>query len=201
MSKTLIQLFARPPVKGRVKTRLSADIGDDNALSIYLHCLNYCLDLIRHSGFDYQIWLSEVPPHWAQEDPIKIQQGNNLGDKMLSALRSELEREKKVYDRVILMGSDCIELSHTVLAKVNRKLDSHDLVIIPAEDGGYVLIAVRGHVHAQLFESIDWGTQRVLIQTLEKIMQSGINACILNPLRDIDRYADLQHYAAFNQYI
>lgn len=201
MSNTLIQLFARPPVKGKVKTRLSTDIGDDNALSVYLYCLNYCLELIRHSGFDYQIWLSEVPPHWAQQDPIKIQQGNNLGDKMLNALGSELESEKKVYDRVILMGSDCIELSLPVLEKVNRKLDTHELVIIPAEDGGYVLIAARGHIDARLFESIDWGTHRVLRQTLDRIMQCGIDACILNPLRDIDRYADLQHYAAFNQYI
>ena len=68
-------------------------------------------------------------------------------------------------------------------------------------DGGYVLIAARDHIDKRLFESIDWGTRRVLVQTLDKIMQSGINACILNPLRDIDRYSDIKHYAAFNQYL
>ena len=55
----LIQIFAKPPVEGNVKTRLIADLGVSVATDIYRYCLDYTLNLVRQSGFDYQLWLSE----------------------------------------------------------------------------------------------------------------------------------------------
>lgn len=202
MTKTVIQLFARPPVRGKVKTRLITTIGADQALAIYRHCLDYNLSLIRHSGFDYQVWLSEQPGQdWPDTEPFMIQQGASLGDRMLFALTSALSCNHGHYDRVILIGSDCLELTPNLLNAVNRNLDDHELVIIPAEDGGYVLIAARDSINPAIFADISWGSHRVMDQTLNKVQHSGINACILSPLRDIDRYDDLQHYAAFQQYV
>lgn len=202
MTKTVIQLFARPAVKGRVKTRLIPELGAEIALSIYRYCLDFNLSLIRHSGFDYQIWLSEeTDAEWHPGESVKVQQGDNLGDRMLFAMSSELQRKNSHFERVILIGSDCLDLTQELLNKVDKKLDTHNLVIIPARDGGYVLIAARQSINALLFSNISWGSQYVLLQTLEKVMQSGIKACILNPLRDIDRYDDLQHYAAFQHYL
>lgn len=201
MTKTVIQLFARPPLKGKVKTRLSAKVGAENALSIYRHCLDFNLSLLRNCGFDYQIWLSEEPEkEWFPGENVKVQQGRNLGERMLFSMSSELQQTCR-YDRVILIGSDCLDLTQSLLNQVETELDHNDLVIIPASDGGYVLIAARESINPRLFDDISWGSHKVMKQTQQRVMQSGIRASILNPLRDIDRIDDLQHYAVFQQYL
>ena len=198
-STTLIQLFARPPLEGRVKTRLIPDIGARSATAIYQHCLQRNIELIRNCAFDYQIWLSEPSSHpLFKDEPVKLQHGDSLGERMLHALSSALNDG---YTKTLLIGSDCIEITHPLLQRVCAKLDPHELVFIPAIDGGYVLIAARRSIHSELFNDIDWSTDRVLRQTLEKAMQLGIPTALLNPLRDIDTVADLQHYSELKQYL
>jgi len=200
MHATLIQLFARPPVAGRVKTRLIPAVGIESATAIYLHCLKHNLQLIEHSHFDFEIWLSEASSDGFFErwPAIHIQQGKDLGQRMYHALSGALSNG---YQKVILIGSDCLELTPAILQHVCAKLDHHDLVFIPAKDGGYVLIAARQRIDHRLFEGIDWGSERVLIQTLEAAMQCAINTALLNPLRDIDTADDLQYYAELKQYL
>lgn len=199
MSETLIQLFAKSPVPGKVKTRLIPDIGITSATAVFRYCLETNLNLIKHSSFDYQVWLTETSddPLFANY-PIHIQQGKSLGERMYQAISSQLNNN---YDKVILMGSDCLDFTQELFNKVTDKLDHHDLVFIPALDGGYVLIAARNHITPEIFTSIAWGTDRVLLQCLEKAMSCGINTVILNPLRDLDRVEDIQHYAALKQFI
>jgi len=199
MPQTLIQLFAKPPVEGKVKTRLIPDIGAKSATAIYKHCLQSNIKLVNNSAFDSQIWLTEPSNHELFKNKhIKFQQGKNLGEKMLHALTDALSSH---YDKVILIGSDCLELSTTLLQKVCDKLQQHDLVLVPALDGGYVLIAAKQSINPKLFEDIEWSTDKVLKQTLKQAMNSGINTVVLNPLRDIDRVDDLQHYSELKQYL
>jgi len=199
MPSTLIQLFARPPVAGRVKTRLIPALGVESATAIYLHCLQHNLQLIEHSGFEFEIWLSEAPAdRFFARWPVTIQQGQDLGQRMYHALSSAFSNGCQ---KVMLIGSDCLELTPAILQHVCTRLDQHDLVLIPARDGGYVLIAARKSIDHRLFEDIDWGSERVLIQTLEAAMQCGINTALLNPLRDIDTAEDLQYYAELKQYL
>ncbi len=202
MTSTLVQMFARPPVAGRVKSRLSDAIGAQRALAVYRHCLQHNLALIRASGFAYQIWLSEPgQDELFADDSLQLQQGSDLGERMYHALSSGLRANDDPSRRVMLIGSDCLDLNHAHLQRVAARLEQHELVLIPADDGGYVLIAARSHIPAALFAGIDWGSDRVLVQTLERVMQHCMRACILNPLRDIDRVADLQHYPGLQQYL
>lgn len=196
MTRTLIQLFAKAPVKGQVKTRLARELGADKALSVYLHCLKHNLSLLQSLPFDYQLWLNKSSDHplLVGESPL-LQKGSDLGEKMYNALSSELSRN--CYQRVMLMGSDCLEFSEQILQKASQQLDDHELVLVPAEDGGYVLIAARDTINKQIFEDIDWGSDQVLMQTLQRATQTAVRTRVLNPLRDIDHVADLQHYAAF----
>lgn len=197
MTNTLIQLFAKPPVAGKVKTRLMADVGKQSALAIYQHCLAHNLALINHSPFEHEVWLTEPSQHELfSQQPVRYQQGRTLGDRMLHAMQTGL----KLYERVLLMGSDCLDVNLEILQQVNTKLDDHELVIIPAHDGGYVLIAARLSIHAQLFMDIDWSTPLVLKQTLLRTMHLHLNSCLLNPLRDIDHVGDLQHYEELKPY-
>ena len=105
------------------------------------------------------------------------------------------------YKKVILIGTDCLDLTTALLQKVCEKLEQHDLLFIPAWDGGYVLIAAKQSIDKNIFQGIEWGSDRVLRQTIERTMQSGINTVVLNSLRDIDRVDDLQHYAELEPYL
>lgn len=199
MSVTVIQLFAKPPVEGKVKTRLVPDIGSKSAAAVYQHCLLSNINLIQNSAFDYQIWLTEPSDHKLfNNENIHYQQGRNLGERMFHALSEALSTG---YNKAILMGSDLLDLTPSLLQKACDKLQRHDLLFIPALDGGYVLIAAKQTIEPEIFNGIDWGSNKVLRQTLEKAMSSGIDTVVLNPLRDIDRIDDLQHYAELQQYL
>jgi len=197
MKSTLLQLFAKPPIEGQVKTRLIPAIGAAKATAVYRHCLAANIRLLKKTGFDYQIWLTEPSDdELFHHQPIAYQQGPDLGARMLHALQQALASE---YDKVILIGSDCLDLSSNILHRVCDKLAQHELVLIPALDGGYVLIAARHSIHQTLFDAIDWSSEYVLTQTLERAMRAGIDTLVLNPLRDIDRVEDLQHYASLTE--
>ena len=200
MANSLLQLFARPPQSGKVKTRLIPDVGVQAATAIYRHCLQHNLKLLDMSPCDSQLWLSTAAElDLITADRFFIQQGQDLGQRMYHALSTQLESQR--YDKAILIGADCLDLTPAIIQAVERKLDDFDLVLIPAEDGGYVLIAVREQVDPALFRHIDWGSNRVLHQTLQIAEAQGIKFRLMNPLRDIDRLEDLQHYPQLQQYL
>lgn len=192
---TLIQIFAKPPVAGKVKTRLIPDLGESVATEIYRYCLNYTLNMARQSGFDYQIWLSE-----ASSDPIfqgeayRLQQGANLGSRMLQTISSQLQQATSDMPKVILIGSDCLDIASHHLQQAAEALGSHDIALLPALDGGYALIGCR-KIEAQLFADVEWGTGSVFEQTLKNAKFLNYRVSILETVRDIDTLQDVNHYA------
>lgn len=194
MTQTLIQIFAKPPVAGKVKTRLIPELGIQTATAIYQYCLKSNLEMLDKSEFDVQVWLTEPSDHELfKRQQNFIQQGQDLGQRMYHALSFSLKQQP--FQKVILIGSDCIELTHKILRRVEHKLSQFDLVIIPALDGGYVLIAAHFSIDKRLFENISWSTENVLSETLDIAMNLGISTSVLNPLRDIDQIQDVKHYA------
>ena len=189
---TLVQLFAKLPVAGEVKTRLIPQIGVNKATAVYRHCLQNNIDLVESLPFAKQLW---VDRHG--EDPLfaargrHLQQGENLGEKMFNALQYGLQS----YQKVILIGSDCLDLRQDHFDQVITALEHHDLAFIPALDGGYVLIGASRPVRPEIFENIEWSTELVMQQTLAQAQRHGISCHLLDSLRDIDQAADLQHYA------
>ncbi len=192
MKKTRLQLFAKPPLAGQVKTRLTPALSPQQAADVYRHCLQSSIALLQQSPFDYQIWLTEPSDDdLFKNQPVQYQQGPDLGARMRYALQHGLQQG---FSKIILIGSDCLDIDNETLLRVSDHLQQHELVLIPALDGGYVLIAVRDQVPATLFDDIDWSTPKVLTQTLERAMHSGLDPLVMNPMRDIDQPEDLQHY-------
>lgn len=191
----LIQIFAKPPVKGKVKTRLIADLGELVATDIYRYCLDYTLNLVRQSGLDYQIWLSED-----SSDPIfqgeayNLQQGTELGSRMLQAISSQLQRQTTDNPKIILIGSDCLDMTLDHFQQAIEALCSHDIALLPALDGGYALIAC-GKIESQLFADVDWSTASVFEQTLKNARTMEYRVSVLESVRDIDTLQDVNHYA------
>ena len=194
-------VFARAPVKGQVKTRLANRIGDDRALEIYRDMLDSVLQEMSACNFNV-CGYSDNPDdsyfaYWKQKGITFHQQtGEDLGERMFNALQTE----KPDHAPVLLMGSDCPQLSCDIAHKVIHELDSgKQVVIVPSTDGGYVLIAFVKKIYPQLFEGISWSTGRVMQQTEEKLSSLGLSYSLLTPLLDIDDFDDYRNWLGISQ--
>lgn len=194
-------VFARAPVKGQVKTRLASQVGDERALAIYRDMLDSVLQEMSACGFNL-CGYSDNPDDsyfedWKQQGIRFHQQtGEDLGERMFNALQAE----KTDQAPVLLMGSDCPQLSCDIVYKVIHELDSgKQVVLVPSTDGGYVLIAFAEKIHFQLFDGISWSTDLVLQQTEEKLRSLGLSYSLLKPLLDIDDFDDYQNWLGISQ--
>ena len=186
-----VGVFAKPPLPGLVKTRLVAEIGAGKATRVYRYCLAYTLDLARHSGLDYQLYLSrECEEPLFQDEQYRLQRGGDLGARMINALRDMIDADTRA---AIIIGSDCLDLGAAHLQQAAQALSSHELVLAPTADGGFVLIGCR-EANPDLFKSVAWSSDRVLEQTLANARTLGYRVCLLETVRDIDRLQDLEHY-------
>jgi rSAM/selenodomain-associated transferase 1 len=190
-----IAVFAREPVLGRVKTRLAAEIGEEQALRFYRAMADRMCACINTSELaQMQLWVSANPEHpffrsQCAAQNIHLQQGADLGEKMLAAIEQALQSQS--IDSVLVVGTDCPAIDSAYLESALVALaGGSDVVIGPAEDGGYVLIGMRRPI-AELFAGVDWGTSEVLSQTLEKLHSLQIGYQLLAPLWDVDRPEDL----------
>lgn len=177
----------RAPRLGRVKTRLAAALGAAEALRAYKllvqtvlrrigsrpHVqLRYTPDQARH---EVRPWLK---PGWE----ARPQGRGDLGVRMGRAFTETLNDGAR---RVVLIGSDCPHVTGRDVAAAWAALDRHEVVLGPAADGGYWLIGLKNW-HPILFQQIDWGTSRVLDQTLERAAATGLSVFQMHTLEDID---------------
>jgi rSAM/selenodomain-associated transferase 1 len=115
--------------------------------------------------------------------------GLDLGTRLTNAAARILEHNRPV----IIIGSDMPDISEERLNEAANRLKDNDLVIGPAEDGGYYLIGFNA-VYPQLFQEIDWGTDRVLQQTLNAANQLRLKTYLLKYQRDLDTWEDLHAF-------
>ena len=187
MKKALI-IFEKNKVLGKVKTRLAATVGDDNALRLYVEMTRYIHELIQTGDQDNFIYYSDfVEENHPNEFQSGIQFGQNLGERMLNAF---LDLKAKGYDQVLIIGTDCIELTEDNIVKAYELLETNDIVIGPAEDGGYYLLGLN-HIHPEIFTDMEWSTDAVLAETLKRTSSLDLNVGFLPVHNDIDDLEDL----------
>ncbi|MBA2249994.1 MAG: TIGR04282 family arsenosugar biosynthesis glycosyltransferase [Chitinophagaceae bacterium] len=189
MSNALI-IFIKKPRPGKVKTRLALSVGDANALHIYkqllkhTHKISLAVNAERFLFYDECI---DQDDEWENEYFNKqLQTGNDLGEKMNNAFSETLSRFKNV----AIIGSDCFDLTASVINEAFQLLKNNDVVIGPATDGGYYLLA-RKKKHPSLFKNISWSTPQVLEQTTAICKKQELSYCLLPTLSDIDVEDDL----------
>lgn len=192
----LIALFVKPPVPGRVKTRLAKDIGDETACNIYRSLADHTIQQSQASGIPLVLFFDgathdELPETWqVAANRCLPQHGIDLGQRMAAAFSKLFTEETQ---QVVLIGSDIPGIKRSYLQQAFQLLADHDLVIGPALDGGYCLIGFnRQSFTPTLFSTIPWSTERVLELTLAGAAQSGLSVGLLPALRDVDTQADLQ---------
>ena len=196
-----IILFARAPVKGQVKTRLAVSVGEDVALGIYVEMLELTFRAVLATGFRVSAFVDEPENSYFakwQQQGVKLfsQSGADLGQRMYDAL----VHQQRKNGPVLLLGSDCPQISSTLINRVVHLLASqNEVVIVPSNDGGYVLIAFASKVRKELFEDISWSTDRVLEQTIAKLKMLSLSYHLLEPLLDIDTVEDYQYWLSISQ--
>ena len=183
-----------------VKSRLALHLGNERAAEIYRELAETVVANVtpRTPENDYEINLCYSPEtmeqafkEWFPQHHLFFpQEGSDLGERMSNAFFRAFAAG---YTKALLIGSDCPDISRTIVSRGFMLLDAHDVILGPAHDGGYYLIGLR-QPEPELFYSMDWGTGRVLQQTLDKINAAGLTVALLPKLRDIDRIEDLRHY-------
>ncbi|MBK9247380.1 MAG: TIGR04282 family arsenosugar biosynthesis glycosyltransferase [Ignavibacteria bacterium] len=198
--KTSLLVFARYPHLGKVKTRLAASIGDVNAKEFYTSCaeLTYQNMYSMTDEVDVTIYYSERLDEYLMKDWVDMfsesnsiipQSGNDLGERMKNAFMQTFDRFP--HQSAIIIGTDTPDITPEIILQAKHLLESHDVVIGPANDGGYYLLGMNT-LHASLFESIDWSTPKVYEQTIQKAEKLNCNVAILEQLTDIDTVDDMQ---------
>jgi rSAM/selenodomain-associated transferase 1 len=169
-------LFSRYPQPGTTKTRLIPHLGETGAAQLQRQMTQQVLRQIwplLHPAADQathpisaEIWFSGgeaaqmadwLGPRWA----LHPQPSGDLGDRLLAAVERAIATGAK---RVVVIGADCPSVDSALLQQAFTALQTQDLVLGPATDGGYYLIGLRQPV-AELFSGIEWGSERVFAQT------------------------------------
>lgn len=188
--KEAIIIFVRNPELGKVKTRLAVTVGDHAALEIYKQLLQHTFDITDPIAADKYVYYHEEileADIWnATGYYKKLQQGNDLGEKMNLAFAAVFS---KGYHKVIIIGSDCLLLSSGIIEEAFIALDNHDTVIGPAKDGGYYVLGMK-KIIPSVFENKKWSTDTVCDDTLKTILAAGLTAGFLPVLTDVDTEAD-----------
>ena len=202
--KSIILLFVKAPVRGRVKSRLAASVGPDTALELYQ---NFILDIVATAGqTSLSFRLCYFPPDaGGRLSPLlgpslntMPQEGSDLGERMANAFARAFEEG---HDRALLIGSDIPDLSAPLLADALESLDGHDAVLGPAEDGGYYLIGFnRNAFLPAVFRGIAWSTPTVFQETMERASVAGISVSRAPLRRDIDTLEDLKAFFERNDH-
>jgi rSAM/selenodomain-associated transferase 1 len=188
-------IFAKAPIPGSVKTRLQPTVSQEDAATLQAYFIQHTLELaatLNEVDVELQCAPDDAHPFFqqcAQQYNITItrQCGTDLGERMASALEAALVD----YQQVVVVGTDCPELTTEYLLQAYSRLNQGITTVIgPASDGGYVLLGLRRYAPS-LFTNINWGSDQVLFETRQKLQQLGWEWDELNILRDIDTPADL----------
>jgi rSAM/selenodomain-associated transferase 1 len=189
MGKNLLLVFTRNPELGKVKTRLAQTVGNQTALDIYKFLLNKTKDIASKVSADKAIYYSvKIKENDIWDAGIfkkHSQIGEDLGIRMLHAFKNGFDAG---YEKVMIIGSDLYDLSSEDIEKAFTALTTNDLVIGPAEDGGYYLLGMKS-LHTTIFKNKDWSTETVRKDTLEDLKDKKVK--LLEFKNDIDRYEDI----------
>lgn len=194
-----IAILAKAPVAGLAKTRLAPALGARGAARVQRHFTRLTVHAAQASALGaVRLWCAPDARHpafraLARRTGIDVvaQPPGDLGARLDAAMRAHFQAAPR--EPLLLIGTDSPVLAPGHLQEAARALRTNDAVMIPAEDGGYVLIGMRRPLPAA-FEGIDWGTGAVAAQTRERLRAAGATLAELPPLWDVDEPRDWWRY-------
>ncbi|MEM9478463.1 MAG: TIGR04282 family arsenosugar biosynthesis glycosyltransferase [Verrucomicrobiota bacterium] len=204
MSRLLL-IFLKFPVPGRVKTRLAAETGPEEAAQIYRKLVQSVFQSAGRSegtslrvDFDPPSKAAEIE-EWIRglgltDCRFRAQAEGDLGDRLISAFTAGFDEG---HDQIAVIGTDSPEISTQHISTAWQAMDDGaDLVFGPALDGGFYLFAASCREHVAALEGIRWSQPDTLEQCMAKANARSWSVSLLEPLRDIDTLADWNAYLA-----
>jgi rSAM/selenodomain-associated transferase 1 len=196
-NETALVILARYPEAGKTKTRLARTIGNQTAADLY-HA--FLIDLAQRfakqpyalhwaytpAEMNYQAFVATLAPGDAQRMRCFAQQGADLGERLLHAFQHTHEQG---FQRTILISSDSPHISLDIIKRAHQALDDADVVLGPADDGGYYLISM--HSPHDVFSGIPMSTAVVAQRTIEAAQRQGLRVRLVDTLSDVDELPDL----------
>ena len=192
-----ILVFSKAPVAGQVNTRLVPYITAQQAALLHEELTRDRLQMCTSAGVcDVQLWCSPDTSHRFFIDcqhrygvPLLQQRGNDLGERMSNALKTMLGS----YDKIVIIGSDAPMLGMDTIDAAFKALTNRETVMVPAEDGGYVLLGATVQ-HDEMLKGVPWGTEKVLTSTLDNLARLNFDYALVGKSWDVDRPEDLERY-------
>jgi len=191
--RNLLGFFAKFPEPGKVKTRLAKHIGLEKAASFYRRIAEYVLKRTAPLDFSYLRIIFYTPDtmkqrfeDWLPDEIMKAQSGLDVGERMHKALQEMFDRGA---EKAIVVGADIPGLHREIIELAFQKLETADIVLGPASDGGYYLIGMKSP-QPEIFRDISWGTGEVFKETIFTLEKLGLRYSTVETLFDVDRVED-----------
>jgi len=198
-SRACLIVFAKTPVRGKVKTRMRPFLSEEDCLR--LHCLLLRLWMGRLRDWDLgqmhkALFLTPVgagrhDPDLVLDAPpgviVETQQGRDLGDRLSHAFN---HKWNEGFRKIVFIGTDSPALRREDLHAAFKGLDESEVVLGPAADGGYYLIGFSARLPV-LFSRISWGTSQVFRETVQLLETNAIRWQCLRESFDLDTFEDL----------
>lgn len=188
-------VFLKAPRSGLVKTRLAEALGPDAACAAYRQLVE---TLLAHLAplpavelcFTPADASAEIHP-WLRNDWSTCPQSEgDLGERLHAAFTEHFLSDA---EHVVIIGSDCPNVTATDIEDAWLALEGHDVVLGPALDGGYWLIGLRAP-QPGLFAAMPWSTDAVFSETMRRARESGLRVASLRELADVDTAADWERW-------
>ncbi|MDG2194394.1 MAG: TIGR04282 family arsenosugar biosynthesis glycosyltransferase [Polaribacter sp.] len=195
----LLFVFVRNPELGKVKTRLATAVGDKTALTIYKFLLEHTKKTTQHLPCDKAVYYSvniRERDIWHKNTYQKhLQKGADLGSRMQQAFINSFADG---YEKVVIIGSDLPDLEEQHILEAFQQLNTNDVVLGPAKDGGYYLLGMK-KLHPNIFQNKKWGTASVRKETLKDLKKVTVH--LLEELNDVDVRKDIENHPSFEQFL
>ena len=200
-SQTCLIVFAKTPVRGSVKTRMRPFLSEEDCLRLHSLLLRLWLGRLRewdlgqvHKAlFLTPLEAEHAAPHLLDAPPrvaVETQQGNDLGDRLSHAFN---RKWNEGFRKIVFIGTDSPALRIEDLHSAFEALETSEVVLGPATDGGYYLIGFSARL-PMLFSGISWGTSEVFRETVQLLETSAIRWQRLRESFDLDTYEDLVNF-------
>jgi len=203
IAKQHLIIFTRYPQPGKTKTRLIPALGEKGAANLQRQMTEYTLSKVKQfqesAAISFEVRfaggdLKEMQNWLGTEFNYLVQGEGDLGKRMENSFLSAFDRGAQ---EVVIIGIDCPGVNVEVLTQAFEKIQNCDLLLGPAVDGGYYLIGLNRAI-GKLFTNIDWGTAKVLQQTVDIAQQLNLSVAYLQTLADVDRGEDLSIWQQIN---
>ncbi|MBF0621851.1 MAG: TIGR04282 family arsenosugar biosynthesis glycosyltransferase [Magnetococcales bacterium] len=194
-----VNILARLPQPGVVKTRLIPELGPVGAARAHEQLVRHVVSVARRwcdtqADHELRLWCTPHDHHTVfhqltSHHERSIQPTGNLGTRLSAIVEQGLTH----HDKVIVLGADAGSLCQDHLQQTAELLDTHKAVILPAEDGGYLMLGLCAF-SPDLFNAISWGCSSVTHETIDQLNSLGWSWAQLPAAWDVDRPKDWRRF-------